>query len=866
MKKLLFLGIPLIMAGVVALGANTVDANYADFEGTTHISDNFGQQSNQYAAEFNFGGIVKKKEFEMSIPPLLLEDPGLQKDIANAQEIQDEKKNFANKIGRGLNLADCSPLAYKNNSKHTQDIFATSFLNDLYVYGDYDPQFMTDSSSCMTSDAVTLTTKIGSSVAVSTGVEATYACITAEASVKVGFSVDFTSSLSESVAIFNYNYYRQQYAYYLPLFEDHANLYKNHLTAQFKADLNDALEIDEQWKYDQFFEKYGTHVIMSAFFGGASTIYGSIISSEIKNSIETKESVATQVKAGLDAGAYKLKATGGTETSFSQGFGVDTAHSQETYYAEYYGGDATPASHTLHQIFNTADDWATTIASHPVCVKYGDTIPVWSLLTDELDTAENAQTLERAFEIYRAERSNYYMSLAYQVQYTDALTYTYKATRVGEEVKVADYWDKHVTYKKEFNLLGSEFFYLPALEDADFNKVQLIVKFTATAKKNNTKLRVKVVLGGHDYGFGYYYSLTNGQETTVTYDTMFKENLSEVLYKDSSVSVEIESNDGGVGSEKVAYLKDIKFDIVYTRPTMFGSGTVNDPYLIYNFHQLRNIENNMEAYYKLAQDVYFSPWYSWEPIPGQFTGSLNGNGYSLKNLMINMTGNIGNNFKTIGIFEQLGAGSYVSNLNVMGTTITVEPSGSSDPLIYAGTIAAMQYGGTIYNCTFENTKIRATTSFALVGTITGYSKGTIRNCTVKGTNLYCKDVIGGITGTLDGNGLIDNCKVTKSTSGVKSRIELAAGDNYSGSYRAGGIAGYGFSSTTKNSRVEYTSFYLTGSITRNPSMGYIIGHMNYANILSSTQGSNSKNSSKSKNFFACDSGKVGKKEGTCTVN
>ena len=838
------------MAGVVALGANSVDANYADYDDTHHVAAGFDKPSIQQ----EIVGIDKERLRE--VDPLLLEDPTLQKDIVNVENIQNEKQNFGNKIGKGLNLADCSPLAYKNNTQHTQDIFDTSFLNDLYVYGDYNPVLVVDSSSDMTSDAISLTSKMESSIAVSAGVEATYACITAEVSTKVGFSIGFSTTLSESIAVYNYNYYRQTYGYYLPLFDLHKNLYKNHLTTHFRNELNEVLQINEQWRYEDFFERYGSHVLMSGFYGGASTIYGSIISNEMKNSVETKESVANTVKAGLDGGAYKIKATGGVETSFSQGFGVETGHSQETYHAEYYGGEATPASHSLHEVFTTADTWAATVDAHPVCVKYGDTIPVWYLLTGEQNTESNVYAFERAFEIYRVSRQEHYMSLAYQKQYTDTLRYTRKATPTGEVTKVT----KSSPLTKQFNLLGSEFYYLPALEEVGFNQVQLVVKLTTT---NNTpkdsKLTVRVVLGNHDYGYGYDYSLNANQETEVVYDCLYREYLSDLLYNNSAVTVQIKAS-----NNKNIFVKDVNFEIIYTAPTQFGAGTATSPYLIYNVYQLRNIQNNMEVYYKLAQDIYFDPNKSWDPIPGRFAGSLNGDHHTLINFNITRTGYMGNGYKSLGLFEQLGDGSYISNLKIVGASLVVEPNGS-DPLIYAGLITGMQNGGVIYNCTFENTTVRVTTSFGLAGTITGYAKGTILSCIVRGTNVFGKDVIGGITGTIDTNGTIDNCTVTKYNN-TKSRIELQAGSNDAASYRAGGIAGYGFSSVTKYSRVEYTNFYLTGSIVRNPAMGYIVGHLNRAKILSSTQGSNSKNSSKSKNFFACDSGKVGKKEGTCTVN
>lgn len=864
MKKLLFLGIPLLMMGVLAAN-NDVESNCAKFENTASVSNNSVKPLNARLIDPAIS--IGKKELNRSASSLLLEDPNLQKDIVNEQDIQNEKRNFGNKIGKGLNLADCSPLAYKNNSQHTQDIFDTSFLNDLYVYGDFDPQFHTDSSSDMTSDATSLTTKMGSSIAVSAGVEATYACVTAEVSTKVGFSVEFSNTLGGSVAVYNYNYYRQTYGYYLPLFEDHRNLYKNHLTTLFKNDLSAALQTNEQSKYDEFFEKYGSHVLMSGFYGGASTIYGSIISSELKDSVNTKESVANTVKGGLDAGAYKLKASVGEEISFSQGFEIDTAHSQETYYAEYYGGEATPASHSLHAIFTTADTWATTIDAHPVCIKYDKVIPVWWLLTGAQDTLSNAQALERAFEVYRAERSSYYLSLAYQVEYSDALTYTHKAMPNGEVIRVADYWDKAVPLTKQFNLLGSEFYYLPELERANFNKVQLVVKCTATAKKADSKLTVKVILGGHDYGFGYYHSLNINQETEIVYDALFREDLSSVLYKNSSVTVELRTNDGGVGSEKEIDIKNLKFDIIYTRPQNFGTGTDSDPYLIYNVYQFANIQNKMDACYKLAQDIYFNPYGSnWEPLPGRFTGTLYGNGFALRNVRINKTGNLGNGFLSLGLFKEVGVRSYINNLTIIDSLISVSPSSNSNPLIYAGFITGMHYGGTIYNCTFQNTSIDVKTTFSLVGTVCGYSKGQIRYCTCKRITLYSKDVVGGIVGTADTGASVVNCKIAYH-SGTYSIIKLEAGTNSAGSYRAGGIAGYGYSSNIKNCRVEYTCLYLSGSATRNPAMGYIVGHLSYANITSSTQSNNIRtNSSTSKYFFACDSGKVGRKEGTCTVS
>ena len=387
MKKLLFLTIPLALIGAVALNSKTADANYADFG---DITPRIKPWDGSVDISFPKDDLIYAKR------SLLDEDPNLQKDI-NQQDIQNEKKNFSNKIGKGLDVADASPLAYKNNVKHTQNIFDTTFLNELYAYGEFDPQQDTKSDYKMESNAISLTTQVGSSFSVSVGVEATYSCITAEASTEVGFSVDFSNTMSESTALYYYNYYRQTYYYSLPLFTDHTSLYKNHLTTLFKNDLTTVLNNNNQSDYEAFFRKYGSHVVMSGFYGGASSVYGSIVSSAMKNSVETKESVAAKVGAGLDAGAYKIKGTVGTKTTFSQGFGIEVSQSRETYSAQYYGGAEAPASHSLDDIFSTANSWTTTIDEHPVCVKYDTVIPVWWLLTGAQDTESNAQALENAF-------------------------------------------------------------------------------------------------------------------------------------------------------------------------------------------------------------------------------------------------------------------------------------------------------------------------------------------------------------------------------------------------------------------------------------------------------------------------------------
>ena len=858
MKKLLFLTIPLALIGAVALNSKTADANYADFG---DITPRIKPWDGSVDISFPKDDLIYAKR------SLLDEDPNLQKDI-NQQDIQNEKKNFSNKIGKGLDVADASPLAYKNNVKHTQNIFDTTFLNELYAYGEFDPQQDTKSDYKMESNAISLTTQVGSSFSVSVGVEATYSCITAEASTEVGFSVDFSNTMSESTALYYYNYYRQTYSYSLPLFTDHTSLYKNHLTTLFKNDLTTVLNNNNQSDYEAFFRKYGSHVVMSGFYGGASSVYGSIVSSAMKNSVETKESVAAKVGAGLDAGAYKIKGTVGTKTTFSQGFGIEVSQSRETYSAQYYGGAEAPASHSLDDIFSTANSWTTTIDEHPVCVKYDTVIPVWWLLTGAQDTESNAQALENAFYTYRAERDNYYTSLAYEVEFKDNLKYAYRVTPEGEENLIAGYWDNnYTTLHRQVSLYDNQFYSLPALEENGFIELQIRIKFKAKAKDRDAKVKVKVGLGGVDYGYDYEYSVPNsGEFIDVNYDRTYKSNLAEIMYLDSNLHIELKT-DSGTGfltfNEKRVFIKDLIVDMVYNKPVSRGTGVANDPYLISSLQDLRNIENNMGAYYKLAQNIYFNNS-SWTPIPGRFVGNLNGNGYEFKNFRISTT-YYDSGFHNVGLFETLGSGSWMCNLTFRNAYVYIGSS-SYSPVVYAGFLAGMQErNAMIYNCNFVDSNIYLYTQFGLVGSVAGYARGTLNCCYVNGGYVYGKDVVGGIVGTLDYDGVLQNSIVDRS-SNRNTKILLNAGSNSAGSYRAGGIAGYGYSSSVQSCKVKFTDFTLSGSMTRNPAMGYIVGHLNWGTISYSTQSNNTHNSSSSTNFFARYSGKVGKVEGTCTVS
>ena len=133
-----------------------------------------------------------------------------------------------------------------------------------------------------------------------------------------------------------------------------------------------------------------------------------------------------------------------------------------------------------------------------------------------------------------------------------------------------------------------------------------------------------------------------------------------------------------------------------------GSGTVGDPYLISNKAQFEAISNDLTKHYKLICDIDFKSKtvtplgrrinsnnaIVYDPL----TGSLDGNGYKVKNLTVNGT-------DYAGLFGKIGQGGIVANLELYNVKVNANLGNAkeSNTCYYAGVIAGTNEG-TIKNC------------------------------------------------------------------------------------------------------------------------------------------------------------------------
>ena len=177
--------------------------------------------------------------------------------------------------------------------------------------------------------------------------------------------------------------------------------------------------------------------------------------------------------------------------------------------------------------------------------------------------------------------------------------------------------------------------------------------------------------------------------------------------------------------------------------------------------ELKSIANSGKAYV-LGADIDLSSETNWTPIEG-FTGTLSGEGHSIKNL-------------TIGSVNE-------ENLGLFGTL-----------------------QGTVQNLMVENAQISSRGDIGKAGIVAGTNSGTIKDVVVTGSvvaNYY--DNVGGIAG-YNNNGIISNCE----------NQALVVGNN-----NIGGIAGY----MSVNGDNKADQNINNGEISGNSNIGGVFGYL-----------------------------------------
>ena len=186
-----------------------------------------------------------------------------------------------------------------------------------------------------------------------------------------------------------------------------------------------------------------------------------------------------------------------------------------------------------------------------------------------------------------------------------------------------------------------------------------------------------------------------------------------------------------------------------------GDGTVDSPYVIYTCPDLALISDDLSAHYKLGGNINASGG-DWTPIGESFsiafTGSLDGDGYLIRNLTVDISQASGTS--RVGFFGNVGLGAVISNIALPDVSIALDGRAG---FFYVGGLVGESYG-TISN-SYATGTVTLTLSSGLgnsrLGGLVGYNAGggTINNSYAR-VNVLARarqnSVLGGLAGRSDG--------------------------------------------------------------------------------------------------------------------
>jgi hypothetical protein len=283
-----------------------------------------------------------------------------------------------------------------------------------------------------------------------------------------------------------------------------------------------------------------------------------------------------------------------------------------------------------------------------------------------------------------------------------------------------------------------------------------------------------------------------------------------------------------MGMAMLCSVLSVGIDVGRAEAFEYGDGTVGNPYQIATAEQLDDVRSHLEAHFKLTADIDLTAYLSeggdghndgegWEPIGDplgtSFTGTFDGNGYSISGLFIYRVE--GYSELAVGLFGRV-VNATIQNVTLLDLDVT---GYQEEGYIYVGGLVGLNIEGTISGCKTagdvcgnmnvgglvgRNDFGTITGSHAVVDVFGGSGKmfgglvgdnngGTISDSYAMGDVFGGSDSgnVGGLVGTT-ACGTIENSYATGSVSGLRY-VGGLAGENYENeirkSYAAGTVTG-----------------------------------------------------------------------------
>ncbi len=327
-----------------------------------------------------------------------------------------------------------------------------------------------------------------------------------------------------------------------------------------------------------------------------------------------------------------------------------------------------------------------------------------------------------------------------------------------------------------------------------------------------------------------------------------------------------------------------------------GTGTLADPYNISTCIELQNMSFNLSAHYQLVDDIDCSvppfnsaPWFSpignctgscdlVDPNDFPFTGSFNGNYFTISNLTIINTSGTGNlgwglfGFVNNGTISNISLENAFINVsdNFVGGLVGISDDSSVINSYSSGSVSGDTSVGGLVGISDDSSVINSSSSgsvsgnnnvgglvgyFYLSSIINSYSSSSVSgNISIGGLvgQSYDSSVLNSYSsGSVSGNNVVgglvgishDDSVINSSSSGsvsgnnevgglfgyfyLSSMINSYSSSSVSGNNFVGGLVGYSYDSSIINS-------YSSGSVSGNNSVGGLVGINTYDSSISNS--------------------------------
>ena len=191
---------------------------------------------------------------------------------------------------------------------------------------------------------------------------------------------------------------------------------------------------------------------------------------------------------------------------------------------------------------------------------------------------------------------------------------------------------------------------------------------------------------------------------------------------------------------------------------MKGEGTAKNPYEITCAYDFTKIENDLDAYYKVVNDIDFMNA-TFTGVKGEFTGKLDGGNFEIRNLVLD----------GCGLFHSLRDSAEVENLVLRNTVFSaskfVDAIGAgilANEVMGTFTESGIGFGCRISNVHIVSPSIVALNGFGgilggIVGDVSLYT--TIEGCSMSYANIYAPtaESVGGIAGKIATSTIVSAC-------------------------------------------------------------------------------------------------------------